>query len=384
MTATGQALESNARPIYLDHNATTPIAVEVAQAMWPYVAEHFGNPSSTHHYGRVAKVAVDHAREQVAALIGARPLEIIFTSGGTEANNLAIRGTVGLATERVAVTTAVEHPATTAPLALLAAAGWTVHRLPVDADGRASAGDVPAGPIDLGSVILAQNEVGTIQPVRAIADAIHRAGGIVHTDAAQAVGKIPVDVDDLSVDLLSIAGHKLYAPKGVGALYVRGGTPIGPLLVGAGQESGRRPGTENVPGIVALGAACELAAGLLLSEPCRQLALRELLWATLSSLIPGLVRISPAAEALPNTLTIAVPGRVGADLLDATSQIAASTGSACHAGIHTPAATLLAMGIPAETAIQALRLSVGRSTTTQGVREAAAFLAQAVTLTQPA
>ncbi|MGB7961389.1 MAG: cysteine desulfurase family protein [Propionicimonas sp.] len=384
MTGTGRALESNARPIYFDHNATTPIAAEVARAMWPYVAEHFGNPSSAHSYGRVAKAAVDHAREQVAALIGARPTEIIFTSGGTEANNLAIRGVAALATEQVAISTAVEHPATTAPLALLAAAGWTINQLPVDADGRASAVDVPGGRVGLGSLILAQNEVGTIQPVRAIADAIHRAGGIVHTDAAQAVGKIPVDVDDLCVDLLSIAGHKLYAPKGVGALYVRRGTRMGPLLVGAGQESGRRPGTENVPGVVALGAACELAAGLLPSEPARQLALRELLWSTLSRLIPGLARLSPVAEALPNTLTIAVPGRVGADVLDATNQIAASTGSACHAGIHTPAATLLAMGIPAETAIQAIRLSIGRTTTTEEVREAAAFLGEGVQLSLPA
>jgi len=366
------------RPVYLDHNATTPIAAEVAQAMWPYITEHFGNPSSTHPYGRIAKAAVDHAREQVAALIGARPDEVIFTSGGTEANNLAIRGTAALATKRMVVTTAVEHPATTAPLALLAGAGWTVHRLPVDTEGRTGTAEIPAGPVGLGTVILAQNEVGTVQPVRAIADSVHRAGGVMHADAAQAVGKIPVNVDDLEVDLLSIAGHKLYAPKAVGALYLRRGTAINPLVVGAGQEAGRRPGTENVAGIVALGAACELAAGLLTTEPDRQIELRELLWTTLASFIPGLIRLSPSAGCLPNTLMIAVPGMVGADVLDAAPQLAASTGSACHSGVHTPAATLLAMGVDADVAIGAIRLSLGRSTNTQDVRDAAAFLAHAV------
>jgi len=368
---------SGSRPIYLDHNATTPIAAEVAQAMWPYLTEHFGNPSSSHPYGRIAKAAVDQAREQVADLIGAQPDEVIFVSGGTEANNLAIRGVAALATTTVAVATAVEHPATTAPLALLAAAGWTVHRLPVDAEGRAVVAALQAGPVGLGTAILAQNEVGTIEPVQAIAEAVHRAGGIMHADAAQAVGKIGVDVNDLGVDLLSIAGHKLYAPKAVGALYARRGTAVSPLLVGAGQEGGRRPGTENVAGIVALGAACELAASLLATEPDRQAELRELLWSTLSSFIPGLVRLSPPAGCLPNTLMIAVPGMIGADVLDGAPQLAASTGSACHSGVHTPAATLLAMGVTPDTAIGAIRLSLGRATTSQDIRDAAAFLARA-------
>lgn len=365
-------------PIYLDHNATTPIAPEVAQAMWPYLTEHFGNPSSSHPYGRIAKAGVDHAREQVAALIGAHADEIIFTSGGTEANNLAIRGAAALATAPVAVTTGVEHPATTAPLALLAATGWTVHRLPVDTEGRAIAGAIPAGPVGLGTAILAQNEVGTIQPVAAIGEAVHRAGGVMHADAAQAVGKIPVRVEDLGVDLLSIAGHKLYAPKAVGALYVRRGTQLSPLLVGAGQESGRRPGTENVAGIVALGAAAELAASMMDTEPARQAELRELLWTTLSSFIPGLVRLSPKTGCLPNTLMIAVPGMVGADVLDGTPQLAASTGSACHSGVHTPAAALLAMGVTPDTAIGAIRLSLGRATTSEDSRAVAAFITQAV------
>ena len=365
-------------PIYLDHNATTPIAPEVAEAMWPYVVTHFGNPSSDHAVGRAARAGVEHAREQVAALIGAHPDEIVFTSGGTEANNLAIRGSAALAGTRVALTTAVEHPATTAPLGLLADGGWAVHALPVDAAGRADPDAVPAGSVGLASVILAQNEVGTIQPVARIADAVHRAGGVVHADAAQAVGKVHVDVEELGVDLLSIAGHKLYAPKGVGALYVRRGTALAPMLVGAGQEGGIRPGTENVASIVALGAACALASDLLPTEPDRQESLREGLWALLHTAIPALVRISPAAGSLPNTLTIAIPGRIGADVLAAAPAVAASTGSACHAGTHTPASTLLAMGIPAEVALGAIRLSAGRSTTVADVRAAAAALVSAV------
>jgi cysteine desulfurase len=357
-------------PVYLDHNATTPIAPEVAGAMWPYLVEHFGNPSSDHPYGRRARAAVDVARQQVADLIGARPDEIVFTSGGTEANNLAIRGTAARASTRVAISTAVEHPATTAPLRLLAAQGWSVHPLPVDPEGRANPAAIPDGPIGLATVILAQNEIGTIQPAAAIAERIHRASGIVHADAAQALGKIPVDVNDLGVDLLSIAGHKLYAPKGIGALYIRRGTPLTPLLVGAGQEHGRRPGTENVASIVGLGAACALAADLLPSEPSRLAGLREQLWEGLSAGIPDLVRLSPADGCLPNTLTIAIPNRIGADILAAVPDVAASTGSACHAGTHTPSATLLAMGTDPTTALGAIRLTLGRTTNQQDITTA--------------
>lgn len=361
----------DASPIYLDHNATTPVAPEVAEAMWPYLTEHFGNPSSTTPLGRRARAGIDTAREQVATLIGAHPDEITFTSGGTESNNLATRGTAAHATHRTAVTSTVEHPATIEPLKLLEADGWHVHRLPVDADGRVSAEDVPDGPIGLGTLIFAQNETGTIQPVAQIADRVHAAGGVMHTDAAQAVGKIPVSVDDLGEDLLSIAGHKLYAPKGVGALYVRRGTTVRPLLVGAGQERGLRPGTENVASIVGLGMAAELANGLLATEPARQTALREDFWRRLAGGIPGLRRVSPLDGCLPNTLMVALPDRLGADLLDNAPGIAASTGSACHSGIHTPSATLLAMGIEAGAALGALRLTLGRSTVSETIALAA-------------
>jgi len=360
-----------AAPIYLDHNGTTPVASEVAEAMWPYLTDHFGNPSSTTAYGKLARDAVEAAREQVATLIGAHTDEITFTSGGTESNNLAIRG-IGVALEhRAAVTSAVEHPATVRPLALLEADGWTVHRLPVDRDGRVAADAVPTGPIGLGTVILAQNETGTIQQVAEITERVHAAGGVMHTDGAQAVGKIPVSVNDLGVDLLSVAGHKLYAPKGVGALYIRRGTTIRPLLVGAGQEHGLRPGTENVASIVGLGKAAELALAVLDTEPERQQTLREALWRELAAGIPGLVRVSPAEGCLPNTLMVALPDRLGASLLEATPAIAASTGSACHSGVHTPAATLLAMGIEPDLALGALRLTLGRTTTHHQIHTAA-------------
>lgn len=366
-----------AGPVYLDHNGTTPVARQVAEAMWPYLTDRFGNPSSATPQGRLAREAVEAAREQVAALIGAHPDEITFTSGGTEANNLAIRGTAPLATDRIAVSSVVEHPATAQPLGRLEADGWEVHRLGVDAAGRIDPDTTPSGSIGLGTLILAQNEVGTIQPVAEVAERVHAAGGVMHADAAQAVGKIPVAVDELGVDLLSVAGHKLYAPKGVGVLYVRRGTAIGPVLVGAGQERGLRPGTENVASIVGLGAAAALAAELLATEPARERALRELLWQQLSAAIPGLVRISPADGCLPNTLMVAVPGRIGSDLLNTVQGVAASTGSACHSGVHTPAQTLLEMGIDPDLALGALRLSLGRGTTEADIHTAATALASA-------
>lgn len=366
--------------IYLDNNATTPVAPEAAEAMWPYLTTHFGNPSSDHPVGRAAKAAVDAAREQVAALIGAHPDEVVFTSGGTESNNLAIRGTAATlpVDRRHVVTSAVEHPATIQPVRLLAEAGWAVTTLGVDGGGRidpgAGVGDTPVG---LGTFILAQNEVGTLQPIAELADALHARGAVVHTDAAQAIGKIPVDVNDLGVDLLSIAGHKCYAPKGVGALYMRRGTPVSPVLVGAGQEHGVRPGTENVASIVGLGAACELAGATLAAESERVGALRDYLWQLLSSRIPSSVRLGDPDHALPNTLSIAIPGRRGLDVLAGCPTLAASTGSACHTGEINPSAVLVAMGVPDHVAAGAIRLSLGRHSTAEQVVTAAIALARA-------
>jgi cysteine desulfurase len=366
--------------IYLDHNATTPIAPEVAKAMWPYLTTHFGNPSSDHPFGRVSKAAVDTAREQVAGLIGAHPDEIVFTSGGTEANNLAIRGTAATlpAELRHVVTSAVEHPATVQPVRMLAEAGWQVTTVGVDGDGRiaptAGVGDSPVG---LGTFILAQNEVGTLQPIAELADGLHARGAVVHTDAAQAIGKIPVDVDALGVDLLSIAGHKCYAPKGVGALYIRRGTPISPVLMGAGQEHGVRPGTENVASIVGLGTACALAETNLATEPTWIAGQRDYLWELLSSRIPHAVRFGDPDHTLPNTLSISIPGRRGLDILAACPNLAASTGSACHTGEVNPSAVLVAMGITDEIAAGAIRLSLGRHTTPEQLVTAAIALSAA-------
>lgn len=363
---------------YLDHNATTPVAPEVAAAMWPYLVDHFGNPSSTTPLGTRARAAVDHAREQVADLVDAHPDEIVFTSGGTESNNLAIRGVAAVASTHDVLTSSVEHPATVAPLTHLRGLGWRVHELPVDDESRVRLSETPTALLGLGTLILAHNETGAIQPMAEFAERVHAAGGVVHADAAQAVGKIAVSVADLGVDLMSIAGHKLYAPKGVGALVVRRGTTLEPLLRGAGQEGGLRPGTENVPGIVALGAAAELAGSRLEAEAARQSGLRELLWDELVRAVPDLVRVSPARGCLPNTLMVATRGRIGAEVLGQVEDVAASTGSACHAGEHTPSRALLSMGLDHETALGALRLSLGRDTTRAETVHAAEALGHAL------
>lgn len=364
--------------VYLDHNATTPVAPEVLDAMMPYLRDQYGNPSSDHPAGRAAARAVAAARAQVAALIGADPAEIVFTSGGTESNNLAIRGTANVAdpTRRRMVTTVVEHPATTTPLAHLHAAGWAVTALPVTSAGTVDAAVAAAGlgpDVALVTMMLAQNETGAILPVATVAAAARDVGAVVHTDAAQAIGKVAVSVDALAVDLLSIAGHKCYAPKGVGALYRRAGTPLGPVLLGAGQEGGVRPGTENVPGIVGLGAACELAGRRLATDGVRLAVLRDRLWEQLRDAIPGVVRHTPM-DSLPNTLMVSFPDVLGRAVLAAAPGLAASTGSACHAGQDTPAATLLAMGSTPEMALGAVRLSLGHGTTAADIDTAVQLL----------
>ena len=365
--------------IYLDHNATTPVAPAVLEAMLPYLSTAYGNPSSDHALGRRARQAVEEARAQVAALIGAAPSEVVFTSGGTESNNLAIFGTAATAgaERRRIVTSSVEHPATASPCARLKASGWAVTRVPVTGAGLLDAPAATAalsGDVALCTVLLAQNETGALLPLAELAPAARDAGAIVHTDAAQAIGKVPVSVEDLGVDLLSVAGHKCYAPKGVGALYVRRGTPLSPVLVGAGQERGLRPGTENVAGIVGLGAACELARASLALDPVRIGALRAELFAALCAAVPGLVCHTPLDASLPNTLYVSFPGVHGADLLAGAPGVAASTGSACHAGEETPSATLLAMGVAPEVALSAVRLSLGRDTTGAAVALAADLL----------
>jgi cysteine desulfurase len=368
-------------PIYLDHNATTPLHPEVVDAMLPFLTTHFGNPSSGHVYGHRAKAAVDAARGQVASLLGCDPEEVFLTSGGTEANNLAIFGvTARRFLRKHVVTSTVEHPATEEPCAELERQGWNVRRVPVGPTGRVDPSDVaPLVREDtaLLTVMLANNETGTIMPIRAIADIARAKGAVVHTDAAQAVGKVPTRVDDLGVDLLSIAGHKLYAPKGVGALFVRKGTPISPLLRGASHERGMRPGTENVASIVGLGMACEIAGRDLDAEAARLTSLRETLWTLLLEGIPGLSMSGHPTQRLPNTLNVSFPGVRGSAVLARATGVAASTGSACHAGGEAPSAVLTAMGLESGVALGAVRLTLGRFTTTEEVEQAAASLLQA-------
>jgi cysteine desulfurase len=368
-------------PIYLDYNATTPVDAAVLDAMLPYLRGEFGNPSSAHGLGSRAHDAVEAARAEVAALIGATPDEIIFTSGGTEASNIAIRGAVRIDdTRRDVVTSMVEHPATEACCAFLEGEGHKVTRVPAKADGLIDPARVAAA-IDrktaLVTIIHAQNEIGTIQPVADIAAAARRHGALVHVDAAQSVGKIAVNVEELGADLLSIAGHKLYAPKGVGVLYIRRGISLPPLLLGAGQERGRRPGTENVPYIVALGEACRIAGAMLERESKRLSALASDLFVELKREIPGINLVGHPTQRLPNTLNVLFPNASGRKVLENCRRVMASTGSACHADSEEPSAILTALGIARNNALGAVRLSLGRGTTKQDVADAAADLAAA-------
>jgi cysteine desulfurase len=371
----------SAAPIYLDYNATTPVDPIVVEAMLPWLSEHFGNPSSGHIYGQRARKAVDLARGQVAALLGSEPDEIAFTSGGTESNNIAIMGTLAQSSGTVhLITSVVEHPATTKPCRLLERQGHKVTWLPVDGAGRLNPADLRAAlqtDTTLVSIMLANNETGTILPVREISELTWAAGVTLHTDAAQAIGKIPVSVDELGVDLLSIAGHKLYAPKGIGALYVRSGTPVSSVLLGGGQERGISPGTENVPYIVGLGRACELAAAKLQLETQRLQSLRDEFLRLLQAAVPGVRLNGHPTSRLPNTLNVSFPNTTGSRILAFAPAIAASTGSACHEGAETPSQVLLEMGIDPAIALGAVRLSLGRYTTQTHVDQAAAFLATA-------
>jgi cysteine desulfurase len=373
-------------PIYLDFNATTPIAREVADAMAPYLYEHFGNPSSSHPYGLAARRAVDESRAQVAAFLGCRPGEVVFTSGGTESNNLAIKGVALAGRERGdhIITTAVEHPAVIQVCDWLRAQGFRVTVLPVDEQGLVDPADLERaiGPRTLlVTVMHANNEVGTLQPVAALAHIAHRHGALMHTDAAQSVGKVPVHVDSLGVDLLTVAGHKLYAPKGIGALFVREGVGLVPLLQGAAHEGGLRPGTENVLHIVGLGKACEIAGRDLARNQEHLRAMRDRLHAGLvAELGDEAVRLNgPRELRLPNTLSVSFRSVEANTLLSAIGDdVAASAGAACHAGEVDVSAVLRAMKVPVEWAMGTVRFSVGRETTAGEIDRTVTHVAEAV------
>lgn len=377
-------------PIYLDYNATTPLDPNVVEAMLPWLRNHFGNPSSGHVYGKKTREAIDHAREQVAALLGADPDEIIFTSGGTEANNHVIKGVAfgpqrgvlgwvfgGGARARV-VTSEIEHPAILEPCEFLKQWGCRITKVSVDGNGLVSLKEIERairGGVDLVTIMHSNNEVGTLQPIGEIAKLCQSGGVLFHTDAAQSMGKVPVNVRDLGVDMLSVAGHKLYAPKGVGALYLRKGVSLGKLMHGADHESGRRAGTENVPYIVGLGEACRIAKESLPGATDKLKKLRDRLWEKLKAVLGDRVVLNGhPEERLPNTLNVNFVGHVGVELLESIPEIAASTGAACHAGQVTQSSVLCAMKVPPEMGKGAVRLTVGRFTTEDQIDQAAELL----------
>jgi cysteine desulfurase len=366
------------REIYLDFNASTPICPEAVEAMRPFLADHYGNPSSLHWAGMPAKDAVEKARGQVASLLGCDPTEVVFTSGGSESNNHAIKGVFFASRDRGdhIVTTAVEHPATINPCRFLEKLGAKVSVLPVDRFGMIDPGDIRraiSSRTILITVMHANNEVGTIEPIPEVSAIAREAGIPFHTDAAQTVGKISAEVDELDVDLLSVAGHKVYAPKGIGALYIREGTKIEPFLHGAGHEAGRRAGTENVLLAVALGAACE-AARKWVGMPQVKI-LRDRFRDRLGELFGEKVTLNGhPTERLPNTLNVNFVGRVGAEVLGMLAGVAASTGSACHAGSVTLSPVLAAMGVPPDEGMGAVRFSLGRSTTWEELEEVLGML----------
>jgi len=363
--------EPVSRRIYLDFNASTPIAPEAIEAMRPFLTDHYGNPSSLHWAGMPAKDAVEKARGQVAGLLGCDPTEVVFTSGGSESNNHAIKGVFFANRNRGdhIVTTAVEHPATIKPCRFLETLGAKVTVLPVDRYGMVDPEDVRKAITPktiLITVMHANNEVG-------IAAIAREAGISFHTDAAQTVGKISTDVEEPGVDLLSVAGHKVYAPKGIGALYIREGTKVEPFVHGAGHEAGRRAGTENVLLAVALGAACEAARRWIGMPQVKNL--RDRFWDGLRGLFGEKVTLNghPTAR-LPNTLNVNFVGRVGAEVLATLPGVAASTGSACHAGSVTLSPVLAAMGVPPEEGMGAVRFSLGRTTTWEELEEVLGYL----------
>lgn len=359
------------KKIYLDYNASTPVAPEVAAAMRPYLVEHFGNPSSNHWAGLPAKDAVETARGRIANLLACSPEEVVFTSGGTESNNHAIKGAFFANHEKGKhiITTQIEHPATIQPCRFLETLGARVTYLPVDSSGMVDPDAVAQAITDqtiLVTVMHANNETGTIQPIAEISEITRQHEVLLHTDAAQSLGKIPVRVDDLGVDLLSLAGHKVYGPKGVGALYIRKDVMLEPFMHGAGHESGRRAGTENVLLDVGLGAACLLARDWLGDSRIQEL--RDYFWSGLKARFDEKVVLNGhPGQHLPNTLNVSFPGQSGNDILARLEGVAASTGSACHSAGIEISPVLKAMGLSRETGMGAIRFSLGRSTTTDEI-----------------
>ena len=371
--------------IYLDYNASTPIDPAVGATMRPFLEDHFGNPSSGYWAAIDAKAALEEARNQVSAPLGAENSEIIFTSGGSEANNLALKGVAWALKHKGnhIITSAVEHPAIVGPCRFLEQQGFAVTIVPVDRVGRIDPDDVARAITPrtiLISIMHANNEVGTIQPIAEIGRIARAHGIVLHTDAAQSVGKIATDANALGIDLLTIAGHKVYAPKGVGALYVRRGTPLEPLIHGAGHEGGRRAGTESALLAVGLGTACALARDLAPMQQVR--ALRDRFWEKLQEVFGNRIVLNGHPEhRLPNTLNVSFVGQIGTEVLARLDGVAASTGSACHTGHVELSPVLKAMWVAPKVGMGAIRFSLGRGTTNEEIDSVADRLA---TLVAPA
>lgn len=370
--------------IYLDHNATTPPHPEVVEAVAAAMRDLVGNPSSVHAFGQTARGALDQARSEVAALLGGSPAEVVFTAGGTESNNFAIRGAAAATSGRTEIVTiGIEHESVLNTVRALGRGNWTATFLPVHASGTVDPGALEAAISDrtaLVSVMLANNEIGTIQPVEALARIARAHGALMHCDAVQAAGKIPVDVRALGVDLLSISGHKFYGPKGTGALWIRRGTRLAPLLTGGRQERNRRAGTENLPGLVGLGVAAALAARKLDAEAERLSVLRDALESGILERVPGTAVNGGGSPRVPNTCNISFDRVEAESLLIALDLegIAVSTGSACSSGTLEPSHVLKAMGLGPSRSQSSLRFSLGAGNTWEDVDRVLAVLPPAV------
>jgi cysteine desulfurase len=367
--------------IYLDNNASTPVDPEVADAVHSALRSTYGNPSSTHSVGLRAKAAVEKARAEVADCIGASPDEVFFTSGGTESNNLAILGTALHRGKGHIITSAIEHPSVMNPCRYLENNGFDVSYVAVDGQGRINIDDVRTSikrETVLITIMHANNETGTVQPVEEIGTLAREKDIVFHTDAAQTIGKIPVDIERLKVDVLTIVSHKCYGPKGVGALFIRKGVQLRPILFGAGHEKGLRPGTENVPGIVGLGKTCEMTRPFLKERAAHMKKVTEVLFTGLRERLQGIKMNGHPTLRLPNTLNICIPGVDSTDLLELIkNDVAATAGSACHSGHKTPSAVLMAMGISETDATSSIRLSTGKDNTEEEIKAAVEIIAKA-------
>ena len=370
------------KQIYLDYNATTPVDPSVVEAMLPFLQTHFGNPSSSHSLGRAAKEAIQDARAKVAGLIGCDPREIVFTGGGTEASNMAIKGIMlrsgGIAGHMI--TTAIEHPATMQPARFVESLGCELTIVGCDDRGIVNPQSIAEAirpNTRLVSVMHANNEVGTIQPISRIAEVCHEQSVLLHTDASQSIGKIPAFVDQLDVDLMTIAGHKFYAPKGIGVLFVRDGLDIESLLHGAAHENGMRAGTENTPYIVGLGQAAYLAASRLDESAGINASLCDRFWKTILSHIPRAVLHGYDVDRLPNTASISFPGVTGTEMLARVPEVYASLGAACHSAGDHQSGTLHAMGVSPDVMKGTIRFSFGAASTFEEADRAAMLMVDA-------